>query len=912
MPRPFLELTAEQFADLVKEFPWRRRVTSVHVHHTWRPNHADFHARPAIQAIESMFRFHTKERGFADIAQHVTIDPHGKIWTGRNWNQPPASASGFNGNTTAGPFMFEMIGDFDKGRDPWDGDQRDAAIDVIAIIQLLWNLPPEAFRFHGEMSSKSCPGSGLDKADILSRVKAARARMATPSTRSLSVTDRSTTDRLLQLLSVEPSDATRAFSGDEGELPEAGMSSREISALTNGTSNSNGDDRAVHDDTLMPEDLHRLQAHVINLRMGAFSTGGIFESSPAQVRAIFTEHLPDYMERTKASPEKPLRLVFYAHGGLSPEDKTLMSARDRIDFYLQNGCYPIFFIWETGPVETLVDILGEILGLKLGRGFGEAITDLSDAGFEKATAKVGFSMWANMKLSAERGFQPRMGGMFLVEQIAAFWRDNSTRMQIHAIGHSAGSIMHAHFVDALCAASVNPPVKVQSVHFLAPAITTALFADTLLPLVGGRVAEFTEYTMNQFLEKADTVGPYRKSLLYLVSRAFEDNRKEPILGLEESIRLDPDLMRFFGLIGTRKKGTILFSKREDTPSTSTIAAKHGDFDNDRRTMNSVIRRIIGAADTDAIVDFPEAVARDVFSMTPLASETMQAEAPPQATAFPAVATDLRASGRKLAVCIGIDAYSGSNRLHGCVNDARDWERALRGLGYQTQLMTDAQATWRGLVDALKSLVSTARSGDSLVLQYAGHGTRVRDLDGDEVSGQDSALVPVDFDRGGFLIDDDVYKIFRTLPAGVNLTAFFDCCHSGTITRMLASRGPKLGPDVLVRGFEATEEMNSAHAAFREELARTEGERGGPIRGPEGMREISFTACNDAQTAKEIAGHGQFTTHALPILEREGNLLTNAGFLQKVLAKFPTQRLDQTPGLDCAPASRNRPMFRGGL
>jgi hypothetical protein len=102
MPRPFLELTLEQFESLVESFPWKRRVTEVHVHHTFRPNHADFAARPPIQAIEGMFRFHTTPKpegaGFSDIAQHITIDPRGSIWTGRNWNTAPASATGFNGN----------------------------------------------------------------------------------------------------------------------------------------------------------------------------------------------------------------------------------------------------------------------------------------------------------------------------------------------------------------------------------------------------------------------------------------------------------------------------------------------------------------------------------------------------------------------------------------------------------------------------------------------------------------------------------------------------------------------------------------------------------------------------------------------------------------------------------------------
>ena len=155
MPRPFLELTLDEFADLLQQYPWKRRITEIHVHHTWRPNHADFFSRPPVQTIEGMYRYHTTQAGFSDIAQHITIDPEGDLWTGRSWNDPPASARGFNGNANAGPFMFEMIGDFDHERDRWDGRQRDAAIEVIALVQKLWSLPPEAFRFHHEMNPKS-------------------------------------------------------------------------------------------------------------------------------------------------------------------------------------------------------------------------------------------------------------------------------------------------------------------------------------------------------------------------------------------------------------------------------------------------------------------------------------------------------------------------------------------------------------------------------------------------------------------------------------------------------------------------------------------------------------------------------------------------------------------------------------
>src|SRR5690606_24956212 len=139
--------------EVLDRFPFTRRINAVHMHHTWRPNHAQY---LGLESIVAMFRFHTQHNGWSDIAQHITIAPDGSIWTGRNWNTAPASASGHNGNAQAGPFMFEMIGDFDVGRDPWDGPQKDTTLRVIAEVQKKFNLRPESLRFHNQMGPKTC------------------------------------------------------------------------------------------------------------------------------------------------------------------------------------------------------------------------------------------------------------------------------------------------------------------------------------------------------------------------------------------------------------------------------------------------------------------------------------------------------------------------------------------------------------------------------------------------------------------------------------------------------------------------------------------------------------------------------------------------------------------------------------
>src|SRR5690554_1838988 len=113
-------LTIDQlFAELTKH-----KHNELHVHHTWNPNHSHWRSRPDPQYWnDSMRNYHVRTRGFADIAQHVTLTPDGKFITGRAFGKTPASIQGHN--TPHGlPFMVEMLGNFDKGNDTFDGAQK--------------------------------------------------------------------------------------------------------------------------------------------------------------------------------------------------------------------------------------------------------------------------------------------------------------------------------------------------------------------------------------------------------------------------------------------------------------------------------------------------------------------------------------------------------------------------------------------------------------------------------------------------------------------------------------------------------------------------------------------------------------------------------------------------------------------
>lgn len=180
MPPPFRSLGSSGFADLLGRFVFTRRIEAVHLHHTWRPNHADYRGHDTILG---MWRYHTRENGWSDIAQHLTIAPDGTLWLGRDWNAAPASASGHNGSAKAGPFMIEMIGNFDVGRDRLQGAQRAAVMDVIARVQRRFGLPAEALRFHNQMSGKTCPGSSLSRAQVVAEVAARHVALGPPAPR---------------------------------------------------------------------------------------------------------------------------------------------------------------------------------------------------------------------------------------------------------------------------------------------------------------------------------------------------------------------------------------------------------------------------------------------------------------------------------------------------------------------------------------------------------------------------------------------------------------------------------------------------------------------------------------------------------------------------------------------------------
>lgn len=571
--------------------------------------------------------------------------------------------------------------------------------------------------------------------------------------------------------------------------------------------------------------------------------------------------------------------------------------------------YPIHFVWETGFFDAIKQIFS---GMRQAapRDLWDYTSDPATEAFARTFG--GVKIWSAMKRSAELAVADDGGASYVAQKLAAFCAAHSGEIELHAVGHSAGSIFHSHFLPT---AIVKGVPSFKTLHFLAPAIRVDEFKRRLLPTLGNKVEHLTMYTMKRDWEEDDSVAIYQKSLLYLIYYALEPKSKSPILGLEISVREDDELKKLCGLGGSPSQhAEVVWSvSQEITGRSASTSRSHGGFDNDRPTMNSVARRVL---DNDSIVDFPEeATERAAYrweasvalppEFRPLFRATGRPEERPQ-VAPPSVPTVAikggvapKTAGKKYALCIGIDDYP-TMPLSGCVADARQWSSTLEGLGFTTSLLLNENATRSAILDNLRSLVTSSAAGDVVVFQFAGHGTELDDLNGDEIGGsngdKDESLCPYDIAQGAFVIDDDISEIFAGIPEGVNVTCFIDCCHSGTITRFMVGRpsGPAES-SLRARFLPATPGMEAAHRDFRSRLGRRALPSG---RTPDQMKEILFSACQDSEVAYESNGHGEFTLRATQILSGGLAGMTNEEFQKKVTAAFGSSPR-QHPDLDCA-------------
>ncbi|KAK3810041.1 MAG: peptidase C14 [Benniella sp.] len=150
------------------------------------------------------------------------------------------------------------------------------------------------------------------------------------------------------------------------------------------------------------------------------------------------------------------------------------------------------------------------------------------------------------------------------------------------------------------------------------------------------------------------------------------------------------------------------------------------------------------------------------------------------------------AARKKALLIGINYFGDPNQLLGCINDTRELFGFISGyfgfMYHDTIMLTDdsiyedKRPTGANIRYWMKWLIKDAQPQDSLFFHYAGNSEHCKLLVlGDEADGFDEIIYPCDYLRSGIISDDEMYDLMvKDLPAGVQLTALVDACHSGTM------------------------------------------------------------------------------------------------------------------------------------
>jgi len=422
------------------------------------------------------------------------------------------------------------------------------------------------------------------------------------------------------------------------------------------TQNSTGTGGALV--TVPGPDLKRLGVHVINLgNNGKLSQGGRFRSTPRQIESIFQnmERWHTFWQQKATSPLQR-HIVLYAHGGMVTESDGLLSAEQHLNWWLNNQVYPIYFVWETGPRETLLGHVYDLAKSKLPFGtIGFDFMEQVDRWIEKRIAPLARWLWEEIKQNAraasrqiqapekvnwqldnsgrlspeaESEMQAMPGASLLVTRLARYIAQHGKEnVKIHLVGHSAGTVLHASLLEHLAEVGM----QVDSIAFLAAALRVDEFWQRVMPRLGaqGNVNRFANFVLSDSRELEDGVLPqpgpalYHKSILYLLSRGAElppqrsvapDNRdyEVPMMGMQRFMN-----QRLSELPGLDNRASILREEIEraggrviSSPSAGSEAdsrseaTMHTDFDSNPATMASVMMRILNVKELAPQYNYP--------------------------------------------------------------------------------------------------------------------------------------------------------------------------------------------------------------------------------------------------------------------------------------------------------------------
>lgn len=324
---------------------------------------------------------------------------------------------------------------------------------------------------------------------------------------------------------------------------------------------------------------------------GRLSSSGEFRTTPDDVRAIVDVHLPA-ARKLWGMESKALDVCVYAHGGLVSEASAARIAAEWIPLLYEQQIFPVFIMWETDFITTVMNILKDkvkLLPIPTG-GIRDTAERYWNERLEGMLARPGTVIWQEMKENAKGMSQykrdldiyhPEQAAMVMLyhhfhKHVAA------GEVRLHIVGHSAGAIVASHFVSELA----NAGGKLESLSLMAPAVREDDFRTLVVPhLKSRRVKRYQQMHLTDRAEEDDpTCGPYLRSLLYLVSESFEGGVRTELLGMD----------KYFSVSGIPCDKVFLSPSGNAAAVNAKppiVAASHGGFDNDEGARQAIVRFI---------------------------------------------------------------------------------------------------------------------------------------------------------------------------------------------------------------------------------------------------------------------------------------------------------------------------------
>ncbi|MBX9902801.1 MAG: C1 family peptidase [Burkholderiales bacterium] len=334
---------------------------------------------------------------------------------------------------------------------------------------------------------------------------------------------------------------------------------------------------------------HEVWGHYVHIDDAQFDPEGEYPTNHEEIVDIVDRLVNgDVVEDVRQA--RPKSLLLFAHGGLNSVESSATRVAKWRPVFKSNNVAELHFIWETGLLAELKDVLlgkDEFVRQRVSGG-----SEWWDDWVEKASRPLGYPLWREMRDDAESAFATSSvaGSLFIDELVKALNAAGDKAPAVHLACHSAGAIWMSHLMERWD--SLSGPVIDQLILF-APACTVDLFFEKVAPRMSGAkrlLKSASLFRLDDGRERDDSVAAvYRKSLLYLVSRSFQEKGAVvPILGMEKCRELIEKRIKDAGIQSRLK----IYDPVSHPAWTK--ADSHGSFDNDLATMNSLLKLILGA------------------------------------------------------------------------------------------------------------------------------------------------------------------------------------------------------------------------------------------------------------------------------------------------------------------------------